>query len=145
MIRRIGPGDIDRVIELMQQLWPEKKIRPEKMGAVIDKYIEEPEYESYGYEENGILLGIVTISFRWAVFYEGKVATIEELIVDQAHQGKGIGTKLVKFAERMIGKRKEVGGIELSSDFRRRETHQFWKKHGYPRAAFEFRKQVARR
>jgi GNAT superfamily N-acetyltransferase len=142
MIRRITSSDTHRVVELMQQLWPKKRIDRKRMRRVIGKYIEEPDYEIHGFEENGVLLGIVTVSFRWAVFYEGKVATIEELIVDQAHQRKGVGTKLVRFAEEMIGRRKEVRGIELSSDFLRRETHRFWKKLGYPRMAFEFRKEV---
>jgi GNAT superfamily N-acetyltransferase len=142
MIRQVIDKDFIRVTELLHQLWPEKQMEYEQMRKVIRRYIKESNYEVYGYEEKGTLLGIITISFRWALFYEGKVATIEELIVDRAHQRKSVGRKLVRFAEEMITKKRDVKGIELSSDLRRKETHRFWEKCGYPRMAFQFRKEV---
>jgi GNAT superfamily N-acetyltransferase len=140
MIRQITDKDFSRVTELLHQLWPDKKIEYEEMRRVVRKYIKESNYEIYGYEEKGILIGVVTVSFRWAIFYEGKVATIEELVVDQAHQRKGIGRKLVKFTEDVIAENKKVKGIELSSDLRRKETHKFWEKCGYPKLAYQFRR-----
>lgn len=142
MIRQVTDRDFSRVAELLHQLWPEKRIEYEEMRRVVRRYIKESNYHIYGYEGKGILLGIITISFRWAIFYEGKVATIEELVVDKNHQGKGIGRKLVKFAEDSIIKKGKAKGIELSSDLRRKETHRFWEKLGYPKLAFEFRKRL---
>jgi GNAT superfamily N-acetyltransferase len=142
MIRQITDKDFSRVAELLHQLWPEKQIEYEEMRKVIRKYIKESSYEIYGYEEKGVLLGIITMSFRWALFYEGKVATVEELIVDHAHLRKGIGRKLVKFTEDVIVKNKRVRGIELSSDLRRKETHKFWEKCGYPKLAYQFRRKL---
>jgi GNAT superfamily N-acetyltransferase len=143
MIRKITDGDFSRVAELLNQLWPEKRIDYQETRKVVKKYIKESNYHIYGYEEKGVLLGIAAVSFRWAIFYEGKVATIEELAVDQTHQGKGIGTKLVRFVEDNIVKEGKAKGIELSSDLRRKETHKFWEKLGYPKRAFEFRKTLA--
>jgi len=142
MIRQITDKDFSRVVELLHQLWPEKHVQYEEMRKVIRKYIKESNYHIYGYEEKGTLLGIITVSFRWALFYEGKAATIEELVVDQTHQGKGIGRKLVKFAEDTIIKKGKAKGMELSSDVRRKATHEFWEKCGYPKPAFQFRKEV---
>jgi GNAT superfamily N-acetyltransferase len=142
MIRQVTDRDFSRVAELLHQLWPEKQIEYEELRKVVRRYIKESNYHIYGYEEKGILLGIMTISFRWAIFYEGKVAAIEELVVDRDHQGKGIGRKLVEFAEDTIIKKGKAKGIELSSDLRRRETHEFWKKCGYPKRAFQFRKKL---
>jgi len=110
MIREITDRDFSRVVELLHQLWPDKRIDYEEMRKVVRKYIKESNYHIYGFEENGVLLGIVTVSFRWAVFYEGKVATIEELIVDQAYQGRGIGKALVRFVEEKIVKPGKAGG-----------------------------------
>jgi PhnO protein len=142
MIRQITEKDFSRVVELLHQLWPEKKFNYDELRKVLKKYMKESYYEIDGYEEKGILIGLVTVSFRWAVFYEGKVATIEELIVDQAHQGRGVGKKLIKFAEDEIIRKNKAKGIELSSDLRRKETHKFWEKLGYPKSAFEFRKKL---
>jgi GNAT superfamily N-acetyltransferase len=144
MIRQIIDKDFTKAVELLHQLWPDKQIDYEEMRKVVRKYIKESNYHIYGYEDNGVLLGIITISFRWAVFYEGKVATIEELVVDQAHQGKGIGKKLVKFAEDKIIRKHKAKGIELSSDLRRKSTHEFWEKMGYPKLAYQFRRELHR-
>jgi GNAT superfamily N-acetyltransferase len=143
MIRQVTDSDFGRVAEFLHQLWPERRIDYQEARKVVKKYIRESSYHIYGYEEKGVLLGIVTVSFRWAIFYEGKVATIEELAVDPAHQGKGIGTRLVRFVEESIVKEGKARGIELSSDLRRKETHKFWEKLGYPKRAFEFRKRLS--
>jgi len=142
MIRQITEKDFTKVTELLHQLWPEKRIEYEEMRKVVKKYVKESNYHIYGYEEKGILVGIITISFRWALFYEGKVATIEELVVDKDQQGRNIGKKLVKFAEQTIIKKGKAKGIELSSDLRRKSTHEFWEKCGYPKLAFQFRKKL---
>ena len=143
MIRPVTEKDFSRVAELLHQLWPDKRMEYEEMRKVVKKYVKDSNYHIHGYEESGILLGVVTVSFRWALYYEGKVATIEELIIDQEHQGKGIGTKLVKFVEDKIVKQGKAKGIELSSDLRRKSIHQFWGKLGYPKRAFEFRKNIS--
>jgi GNAT superfamily N-acetyltransferase len=142
MIRKITEKDFTQVAELLHQLWPEKQLKYDELRRVLKKYIKESNYEIYGYEEKGVLVGLVTVSFRWAIFYEGRVATIEELVVNQAHQDKGIGKKLVRFIEDVIVKDKKTKGIELSSDLRRKSTHEFWEKCGYPKLAYQFRKEL---
>jgi len=89
------------------------------MRKVIEEYVKESSYQICGYEGDGILLGIVTVSIRWALFCEGKVAIIEHRIAEDS----------------------EVKGIELSSDYRRKATHGFWEGCGYSKLAFQFRKE----
>jgi GNAT superfamily N-acetyltransferase len=144
MIRQITEKDFARLAELLRLLWPEKQFNYDELRKVLKKYIKESNYQIHGYEEKGILVGLVTVSYRWAVFYEGKVATIEELVVDQTRQGRGIGEKLVRFVEDVIVKDKKVKGIEMSSDLRRKSTHEFWEKLGYPKLAYQFRKELRR-
>jgi PhnO protein len=142
MIREITEKDFSRVAELLHQLWPDKQMDYEELRKVVKKYIKDSNYHIYGYEDKGKLVGLVTVSFRWAVFYDGKVATIEELVVDQGFKGKGIGKELVKFVEDKIIRPGKAKGIELSSDLRRKESHIFWERLGYPKRAFEFRKKL---
>ena len=142
-IREVGHEDLVRVAELLQQLWPEKRvdIEDDAMRETMDKYFNGTSYRIYGYEEE-TLLGIITASFRWALFYQGKVAIIEDLVVDRSHRGKGIGSRLVDYLEHRIYADDSVKGIELSSDLDRDEAHQFWEKCGYSKLAFQFRKAV---
>jgi GNAT superfamily N-acetyltransferase len=142
MIRQVTHGDFDRVVALLQQLWPGKRIQYDALLEVLEKYIEESNYWIYGYDEEGILLGIITVSLRWALVYEGKVAIIEDLIVDKDHRGKGIGRQLVRFVEDRVAVGGEVKVIELSSDLHRKAAHEFWEKCGYSKLAVQFRKEI---
>jgi GNAT superfamily N-acetyltransferase len=142
MIREVTSLDSSRVVGLLQQLWPERRGEPEKTARVIREYADGPDYWIYGYEEEGVLLGVITVSFRWALYCEGKVAVIEDLIVDEVHRGKGIERKLVGFAEGNIAEESEVKAIELNSDFHREGAHKSWKKCGYSRLAFQYKKEV---
>jgi GNAT superfamily N-acetyltransferase len=142
LIREVTYGDLSRVVALLQQLWPEKQIEHEKLWELLEEYIKESDYRIYGYEEEGVLLGISTVSLRWALFYGGRVAIIEDLIVDKDHRGEGIGRKLVRFVEDRMAEDGEVKGIEVSSDLHRKTAHEFWERCGYSKLAFQFRKGV---
>jgi PhnO protein len=144
MIREITHNDIDRVIVLASQLWPRKQIDADKMRAVIRMYIEDPAYFILGYEGEGTIRGFITVSIRWALFYQGKVAIIEDLIVDKSYRGQGLGYELVTQAEEVIMKDKLVTGIELCSDLHREETFVCWEKCGYERLGHQFRKELTR-
>ncbi|MGB3904309.1 MAG: GNAT family N-acetyltransferase [Anaerolineae bacterium] len=96
----------------------------------------------YGYEAEGVLRGIITVSFRWALFHGGEVAIIEDLVVDESHRGKGIGQSLVRFAEDKIIEDRKAKAVEVNSDVHRVNTHGFWEKCGYSSLAFQFRKEV---
>jgi GNAT superfamily N-acetyltransferase len=115
-------------------------IHPRQMEPLLKRIIKDPEYLFYGFEMDGVLAAIATVSFREVLFYEGKMATIEEIIVDNIHRGKGIGKKLVKKVEQ-LAKKKKVRGIETFSDFHRKRTHTFWEKREYPKLAYQFRKE----
>jgi GNAT superfamily N-acetyltransferase len=142
MIRQVTHGDLDRVVALLHQLWRGKRIQYDGLLEVLEKYIEESNYWIYGCEEGGVILGIITVSLRWALVYEGKVTIIEDLIVDKDHRGKGIGRQLVRFVEDRMAEDGEVKGVELSSDLSRKAAHEFWEKCGYSKLAFQFRKEV---
>jgi PhnO protein len=142
MIREVRSEDVARVMELLQQLWPGKPIDDRRMREVVEKYVADQGYEIYGYEEKGTLVGIITASYRWALFYEGQVAIIEDLVVNESHRGKGIGSRLVQSFEDRVCSNKLVRAIELSSDSGRQEAHAFWERHGYSKLAFQFRKRL---
>ena len=144
MIREIKHNDIDRVIALAKQLWPRKQNRADEMREAIRMYIEDSAYLILGYESEGLVLGFVTASIRWALFYQGKVAIIEDLIVDASHRNQGIGRALVRYIENIIMRDKLVTGIELCSDLYREETFDFWEKCGYEKLAYHFRKEIVR-
>jgi GNAT superfamily N-acetyltransferase len=142
MIREVTQTDAANVLELLHQLWPEKVIQHDELWEALSKYIATPDYWIYGYEAEGALQAIITVSFRWSLLYEGEAAIIEDLVVDEAHRGRGIGATLVSFAEERIIADGKAKAVEVNSDLHRVDTHDFWQERGYTKLAFQFRKEM---
>src|SRR5579859_2041726 len=53
----------------------------------------------YLVREGNALIGYLVICFDYSLEYRGKGAWIDELFVESAHRGKGIGTQLLDLAE----------------------------------------------
>jgi GNAT superfamily N-acetyltransferase len=142
VIREVTREEAGRAAELFRQLWPDKGIEEEHVGSIIERYREEWGYWIYGYEDGGTLYGLITVSFRLTFFQDGDVATIEDLVVEEARRGQGIGTALVEFVEDKVVDDGRASGIETISDLYREATHGFWEKCGYSRLALQFRKEI---
>ncbi len=142
MIREITRADRDRVLELLRQLWPEKQLEADGVSGVMERYLTSSDYWVYGYEQRGAIQGMITISFRWSLFHQGEVAIIEDLVVDEAHRGQGMGKALVSFVETYLARESRGGTVEVNSDFHREAAHSFWASCGYSRLGFQFRKEI---
>jgi GNAT superfamily N-acetyltransferase len=142
VIREVTRKEAERVAELFGQLWPDKGIEEEHVGSIIERYRVEPGYWIYGYEDGGTLCGLVTVSFRCTFFHDGEVASIEDLVVDEARRSEGIGAALVEFVEHKVVDDGRARGIEVISDLYREDAHSFWEMCGYSRLAFQFRKEM---
>jgi GNAT superfamily N-acetyltransferase len=141
-IRELTLEDTDGVLELLEQLWPEKSIDPATLGGILDRYVTDAGYWIYGYEVDGVLWGLITVSFRWTLFHRGPIAIIEDLVVDEAYRGRGAGTALVRFVEDKMVKEQVANAVEVNSDLDRDAAHGFWAGCGYDRRAFQFRKTI---
>ncbi|UCD95201.1 MAG: GNAT family N-acetyltransferase [Candidatus Zixiibacteriota bacterium] len=108
---------------------------------VLKKYTSDPDYMIWGYEEDDRIVGFITVSLRQALLYEGKVAIIEDLVVEESHHSGGVCRKLDRFVEDIV-ESMGVKGIEANSDFQRSEAHDFWEKCGYSKLAYQFRKGI---
>ena len=138
MIRKVVKKDFPDCLRLFQELWPNVSIDSSYMQSVLEQYLENENYEVYCFEKDRII-GIVTVTKRLTFFYGGKVAIIEDLVIEEKFRNKGIGKKLVEFVEQQI-KQEGIRGIELSSDFHRNQAHKFWERMGYKKLAYQFRK-----
>ena len=55
-------------------------------------------------EENGIILGMASVSFNLALRYNGEYCQLEELVVDQDARGKNVGGLLIEETLRLAKK-----------------------------------------
>jgi predicted N-acetyltransferase YhbS len=146
IIRTATEEDIPRIIELYRELAittseAERGQAPSRddYRRVFTEISAMPGHELLVAEEQGEVVGSVVLlivpnlshgALPWAV--------VENLIVDQRYQGKGLGRLLMEYA---IARAKEAGcyKIELSSDKRRREAHRFYRSLGFKASSHGFR------
>lgn len=73
--------------------------------------------------------------------HDGFVTYIEHVVVDKAHRGKGLGHKLLKFAERMA---LEEGCylLQLDTDIGADQAEKLYEKNGYKRTGSYYEKEL---
>ena len=113
-IREAEIGDQEEVFELLRQLMTsateESPINQPGAVEAFHRVIEEEQGTIIVAEEDGRMLGLVTLSYPVAIRCWGIYSCIEEFIVTEQARGKGVGSKLL---EASIEKAKEKGSYEL--------------------------------
>ncbi len=139
LIREAEIDDVDDILLLLAELWPDKSLKESDIRSVLIKLIKSPNAKTFLVELNGQVVAFLDLTFRYTLFHQGLTVIIEDLIVTKKFRRKGIGGRLVGYIENIA---KEMGckAIELYSDLYRKEAHRFWRKMGYECAAFQFRK-----
>tara|TARA_B100001245_G_scaffold226691_1_gene202386 strand:- start:17 stop:454 length:438 start_codon:yes stop_codon:yes gene_type:complete len=89
-------------------------------------------------EEEGIVLGMASISFNLALRYNGEYCQLEELVVDLNARGKNVGGLLLEETIRLAKKRgcKEYGLYILEST---KHNQGFYEKYGFIKVGEEMR------
>ena len=67
------------------------------------------------------------------------MANVDELIVEEEHRAKGVGSKLL---EHLVAQAVQKGclRIELDSSFHRKKAHRFYETQGFVKRAYLFSK-----
>lgn len=99
MIRQAGEADVvavaDAVEELLVELGGRRPAR-EEVKAEVRTIVEDPRAGLLLVaESDGKIAGVLGASWQRAIHVPGRYATIQDLWVDSAHRGNGIGAELV--------------------------------------------------
>ncbi len=139
-------GDITRILELYHQLaiytsQAELRQSPslDDYRRVFAKITTFPGHELLVAEDEGEVVGTMVLLIVPNLSHSALPwALVENLIIDQGHQGQGLGRLLMNYA---IARAKETGCFKLvlSSDKRRKEAHQFYRSLGFQASAHGFR------
>ena len=88
-------------------------------------------------EADGYVIGFINAHFRFHLHHSGVVCTIDELIVSQESQRRGIGRDLI---EAVIARARSAGAkaVDVSCHLRRAEAHAFYEGCGFERTSYKF-------
>lgn len=140
-IRETELSDFEEVIELLEQLWPDKELNRNALLKVFSTCVRSPDNMYLCAEIDGKVIGFCSLVIRENLRVEGLVAHIDELIIDERHRRMGSGAKLLKAAID-AAKKRGCKIVELDSAFYREEAHKFYSKEGFAKRAYLFLKEL---
>ncbi|MEE9509949.1 MAG: GNAT family N-acetyltransferase [Candidatus Bathyarchaeia archaeon] len=140
-IRPVVKGDIDSILLLLQQLWPKKKIHLHQIQSLIQQQLLSRNHHLVVAEQQNRVIGFGSLSRKINLWTEGMLGHIDELVVDDREQQRGIGTIILNY---IIERGLQLGcrRIELDSAYHRKQAHQFYQRKGFVNRAILFSKQV---
>jgi GNAT superfamily N-acetyltransferase len=127
-IRRVAPGDADRVAVLLGQLGYPTTAPP--VGARIERWLADERSVLLAAEIGGSVVGVAALHVIPFLEYDESRGRLVALVVDDTVRGKGVGRELVAEVEREA-RRLGCRELELTSRRTRPEAHSFYRGLGY--------------
>ena len=141
-IRNLTLNDLDKLISLLHQLWPQKTICKEAVRRIISKGLKN-DYQFYicAIVENEIV-GYCSLTLKNNLWTEGNLGNVDELVVDDKYRNQGIGKDLMIHIED-LARRHKCTRLELDSAFHRTNAHVFYEHNGFEKRAYLFSKSLS--
>ena len=138
MIRDARPEDAAVVYRLICELeeGANEAIEWELFLAVYRRNLGDPNVCYRVAEEDGEVIGFVSLHVQWLLHHCGPVAELQELIVSSSHRGKGLGVKLLEDM-REEARRRGCLQIELCCNRMREASNAFYGRHGFQKSHFK--------
>jgi GNAT superfamily N-acetyltransferase len=127
---------IEEMCDLLGQLFAiEKDFSPnrEKQRRGLSLLLEDERSTVLIAKSDDKVIGMCTLQFIISTAEGGKVALLEDLVVDKKWRGKGIGSALLKAAEGYC-KQHGISRITLLADKDNHNALNFYKKHQWQKA-----------
>ncbi len=140
-IRTATSEDFGRICELLQQLWPDKKIDKGALKTVMNRALRSSQDIYLCAEIDSGIAGFCSLTIKNSLWQEANIGTISEMVVAEAFRKRGIGTALLGTIVDMARQR-GCRRIELDSAFHREEAHRFYEKAGFEKRAYLFSKEL---
>ena len=140
-IRETELCDFEKVIELLEQLWPDKELNRNALLKIVSTGIGSPDNMYLCAEIDGNMIGFCSLVIRESLRVEGLVGHIDELIINESLRRMGFGTELLEAAI-TAAKKRGCKIVELDSAFFREDAHKFYSKKGFAKRAYLFSKDL---
>lgn len=139
-IRKITLNDLEKVFEIMKQLYKET-LKFEKFQEIYKlKLTDENSYYIVAVE-NEQIVGILTAELQTKLHREKKQIFIEDLVVDENCRNRGIGKELLQNAIN-YAKNNACDIVELTSYIDNEKAHKFYENNGFIKHSYKFKKYI---
>jgi len=139
MIRPCRQEDISELSRLYHQLQPTDSTTLEELTSSLAAITEYPGCGVFVAEVDGRVAGVYTLYMLPNMTRNGRpVAILENIVVDEALRGHGIGRAMLEFA-RGQAQARGCYKLSLTSNAVRTEAHEFYRRCGMVQHGLSFR------
>jgi N-acetylglutamate synthase-like GNAT family acetyltransferase len=139
-VRKATPQDIPRILELYEELTEEKQnLSSDIAKRVFSEIVSLPNQEFLVAEKDGFVLGSLFCQIIPNLSHGARPwAILENMVVDSKYRRQGIGRLLI---EHVLVRCRESDcyKVQLLSNNKRKEAHQFYRSMGFEDSALGFR------
>ena len=136
-VRDAAPADVRAIVALLEQLG--HPILPETTRHQLALLAGTDRDRVLVAEADGVVLGVLSLHWTPLLHRDRPLGRVTALVVEEAARGQGVGGRLVAEAERVL----RVAGcsaVEVTSNVRRAEAHDFYRGLGYGQPSAYFRR-----
>lgn len=134
-IRRLTIDDLDALIALLHQLWPDKPIDKDAVKIIINHGLDDDNQEYICAVDGEELIGFCSLTIKNNIWLEAKSGNVDELVVDVAHRNRSVGRLLMREIER-IARNSGCKRLDLESADHRTVAHEFYERIGFEKIAY---------
>lgn len=127
--RKAESNDFEAVYQLINEL--EDKILPkEKQQAIFEKNSKHPQIIYLVAEDQDAVVGFMGTHIQDLLHHGGKVAEIQEFIMNKSYRSTGLGSLFLKELFQRLNEL-EIYEVEVTSNKLRERAHQFYIKENF--------------
>ena len=115
----------------------QSNIDSDRFADIFDANIANPNVHFYVYVKEGIILGFISIHIQKLLHHTANIAEIQELIVDEAIRGQGIGLLLFQKAK-VVAQEHGCEQLEVCCNQKRTSSHKFYMSQGMTNSHYKF-------
>jgi GNAT superfamily N-acetyltransferase len=131
-------NDIPSMVELLNELFtqdiefiPNEKLQQRGLGLIVNNA---ETGEILVLKVDGKTVGMVSLLYSISTALGGKVAILEDMIIQEKFRAQGFGSKLIDYAIN-FAKRRNCLRITLLTDYNNEPAMSFYQKFGFEKSA----------
>ena len=140
-IRECRKADFEQVLVLLNQLWPKKSLDKGRLRKAYDRRLCSRNQFHICAAMDSEVIGFCSLTVSNSLSHQGYLGFVDELVVDEQHRGRGVGTLLLHRIT-TIAMKNGCQGIALDSDLHRTDAHRFYEQQGFTKRAYLYSKEL---